>query len=776
MNLRSISPIPSTLLLTLTVGVFQFPMVAQNATVTSQGGVPTIRTETREVLVDTVVTDKHGKYLGDLKMQDFKVWEDNKEQTISSFSFEQDGINPAQSKPHYMVLFFDNSTMDFVGQAKARDAAAKFLAANAGQNRLIAIAEFDGSIHITQNFTADGERLKKVVAGIKGSHVNPNADNVELASLGTPPGMPMLNNSLSRMEGEFGMHSVMSSLRDLAKGLASVQGRKTVVMLTEGFVLTPEAQSELTAVIDSCNKANVAVYPIDVRGLIAPGVDMGAGKPQSQLRDVPLSERSPQLKTAAFTYSEHAPRLIYAAYFGQHGGTGGGGGGGGSRGGGGMGGGGHAGGGPVGGTGGGRGTGGTGTTGTGGRGAPVGGAPGYGSNPYNSFSELTQPRQIVPSFPSSASDNQQVLYALAEGTGGFVILNTNDLLGGLDKIAKDQSQYYVLGYKPAVNPEGSCHTLRVKVEVHGSVVRSRSGYCNVKPQDLLAGNPIEKTLEAHAAGELPGNVTAAMQAPYFYTAPNTARVNLSLDIPSTALQFEKVKGKQHASINVLGIAYKGDDTAVARFSDTVDFDFEDKKEVEDFQKKPFHYENQFEIGTGDYKLRVVFSSGNESFGKLEAPLAIDPYKGNQFSLSSIALCDHYVRAADINTGLDSELLQNKTPLIARGMQFQPVATNRFKTTDDATLYVEMYAPALVKMKPPAVTLVLKIIDRKTGKAKVNAGMNNATQSMQTGNLTIPLGLKLPVSQLGAGSYRLELSASDSAGAKTPVRTAEFEVE
>jgi VWFA-related protein len=766
---RSISSLPCTFLLIL-IASFQSPIAAQDATVVTRGGVPTIRTETREVLVDTVVTDKHGKYLPDLKMQDFKVWEDNKEQKLTSFSFEQDGTGPNQSKPHYMVLFFDNSTMDFAGQAKARDAAAKFLAANAGENRLIAIAEFDGSIHITQNFTADGERLKKVVAGIKGSHVNPNADSVELASLGTPPGLPMLNNSLSRMEGEFGMHSVMSSLRDLAKGLSAVQGRKTVVMLTEGFVLTPEAQSELTAVIDSCNKANVAVYPIDVRGLIAPGVDMGAGKPQSELRNAPLSDRSPRLKSAAFTYSGHAPRLVYAAYFGQHGGSGGGGGGGG-RGSGGGGGGHTGGGGPVGGTGG-RGTGGT---GTGGRTAPVGG-PGYGSNPYNSFSELSQPRQIVPSFPPNASDNQQVLYALAEGTGGFVILNTNDLLGGLDKIAKDQSQYYVVGYKPEVNPEGSCHTLRVKVEVHGSVVRSRSGYCNVKPQDLLAGNPIEKTLEAHAAGELPGNVTAAMQAPYFYTAPNTARVNLSLDIPSSSLQFEKVKGKQHASINVLGIAYKGDDIAVARFSDTVDFDFEDKKEVEDFQKKPFHYENQFEIGTGDYKLRVVFSSGNESFGKLETPLVIDPYKGNQFSLSAIALCDHYVRAADMNTGLDSELLQNKTPLIARGMQFEPVATNRFKTTDDATLYVEMYAPALVKAKPPAVTLELKIIDRKTGKYKVNAGMNNATQSMQTGNLTIPLGLKLPVNQLGAGSYRLELSASDSAGAKTPVRTAEFEVE
>ncbi|MCU1274068.1 MAG: hypothetical protein JWO48_1499 [Bryobacterales bacterium] len=48
---------------------------------------------------------------------------------------------------------------------------------------------------------------------------------------------------------------------------------------------------------------------------------------------------------------------------------------------------------------------------------------------------------IVPQFPPSASTNQQVLYALAEGTGGFVIVNSNDLLGGLEKIAKEQNEY-----------------------------------------------------------------------------------------------------------------------------------------------------------------------------------------------------------------------------------------------------------------------------------------------------------------------------------------------
>ncbi len=131
--------------------------------------------------------------------------------------------------------------------------------------------------------------------------------------------------------------------------------------------------------------------------------------------------------------------------------------------------------------------------------------------------------------------------------------------------------------------------------------------------------------------------TALMQAPFFYTSPNTAQVHLAVEIPSAALKFEKVKGKQHAAINILGIAYKPDASIAARFSDTVNVDLDDKKQVEEFQKQPFRYENQFDIASGEYKLKVVFSSGNDSFGKVETPLVIDPYRGQEFSISGVAL-------------------------------------------------------------------------------------------------------------------------------------------
>ncbi len=381
---------------------------------------------------------------------------------------------------------------------------------------------------------------------------------------------------------------------------------------------------------------------------------------------------------------------------------------------------------------------------------------------------------IVPSFPPSASDNQQVLYQLADGTGGFVIVNTNDLLGGLDRIAKDQNQYYLLGYKPAESVEGTCHTLKVKVERGGMTVRARSGYCNARPADLLAGNPIEKDLETRGAGEMKGNVTASMQAPFFYTSPNTAQVHLAVDIPATALKFDKVKGKQHASVNILGIAYKPDGTIAARFSDTANLDLDGKKEVEEFQKEPFHYENQFEIASGEYKLRVVFSSGNESFGKLETPLAIDVYGGKEFSISGVALSNNIRRASDMATGLDSQLLEDRTPLLVQGLQLSPSATNHFKKADTAGLYAEIYEPLQKDPNPPAVAFELKVIERKSGQEKFN--IRERIPGTKAGDPVIPLGLQLPLAKLDPGSYRVELRAGDAAGHNSKTRTADFELE
>jgi hypothetical protein len=359
-----------------------------------------------------------------------------------------------------------------------------------------------------------------------------------------------------------------------------------------------------------------------------------------------------------------------------------------------------------------------------------------------------------------------------------VIHDTNDLEGGLNKIGKEMNEHYVLGYSPDESEEGSCHTLQVKVERGGTSVRARSGYCNVRPRDLLAGNPIEKTLEARAASAQAGNIPASMQLPFFYTGTNTARVNVAMDIPTDSVKFAKDKGKFHADVNILGIASTKDGTVGARFSDTVKLEFPDKKQMEAFQERPYHYENQFDIAAGQYALKVVFGASNDSFGKIEMPLAVEPYDTKQFGISGIALSKEVFRASDMGGSLDAELISDRKPLVGSGMQIIPAGTTKFKSTQNAVLYMEVYEPLLAvpdRKDPVEVGISLKIVDRKSGEQKVDSGWIRIPIPDKSTNPVLPVGLKLPVTGLAPGGYRVEMSAMDKPG-KPIVRTTDFDIE
>src|ERR1017187_2065130 len=181
---------------------------AARAQQVEQTSTPTvIRTETKLVLVDAVVTDKKGNYVTDLTQKDFDVLKDNKKQTIKTFGFEADPNFPLNSQKHYLVLFFDNASAGYGDQIQARDAAAKFIDSNTGPNKYIAIANFTGSLRITQNFTNDPERLKAVVSGVKTATVSTTDDGSGMGSAGG--GFPNMNSAAA----DFGVRSVLLALR-----------------------------------------------------------------------------------------------------------------------------------------------------------------------------------------------------------------------------------------------------------------------------------------------------------------------------------------------------------------------------------------------------------------------------------------------------------------------------------------------------------------------------------------------------------------------------------
>ena len=105
----------------------------------------------------------------------------------------------------------------------------------------------------------------------------------------------------------------------------------------------------------------------------------------------------------------------------------------------------------------------------------------------------------------------------------------------------------------------------------------------------------------------------------------------------------------------------------------------------------------------------------------------------------------------------------------------PSGSNRFKQTDRVAIYLEVYEPSALQ-SPPKVGLRMRVLDKATGVAKLEANVPDTASSVIPGNPVIPMGVPLPVARLQPGNYVVELRATDSAGNASMARKVEFTVE
>ena len=152
-------------------GLLPLPVQSQSPTSARQDGAPlTFRTEAREVLVEAVVRDRDGRPVPDLRATEFRLLEDGEPVAVTAFSREAPTASPEKSQPHYMVLFFDNSTLSSSDQIAYRRDAARFASAWAGPGRYMAAVNSFGALEVAQDFTTDPQRLARAIGSVRAQH------------------------------------------------------------------------------------------------------------------------------------------------------------------------------------------------------------------------------------------------------------------------------------------------------------------------------------------------------------------------------------------------------------------------------------------------------------------------------------------------------------------------------------------------------------------------------------------------------------------------------
>jgi VWFA-related protein len=220
----------------------------------------TFKVRVNLVLVRVVVRDSDGKVVTNLKKEDFRLVDNRKLQAISSFSTETPAphaptVKKAEATPNetpvklpglpqrFVTLFFDDlllSTQDIVN---LRQAAMKLFAAMGASDR---IAIFTTSGEVSQDFTSDREKLNDALLRIK----------------------PVQNSAVEAVQKLF----PFINLNALIRRMNALPGQHVIVMMSPGFVLTPEIQFQISDILDRAIKANIAINTIDARGLYVSSV------------------------------------------------------------------------------------------------------------------------------------------------------------------------------------------------------------------------------------------------------------------------------------------------------------------------------------------------------------------------------------------------------------------------------------------------------------------------------------------------------------------------
>jgi VWFA-related protein len=178
-----------------------------------------VKVETNLITIPVSVFDRNGLYIPNLKKEDFKIFEDGKEQEIEYFGTSE--------KPFTVILLLDTSPSTEYEIDEIRASATAFVDQLKPQDRVMVI-EFDGNVHVLAEATGDRPTIYKAIK-----------------------------------KADFGSGTALydAVTFSLSKRLSAISGRKAVVLFTDG-VDTQSSKSNYDSTLALAEEADSLIFPI----------------------------------------------------------------------------------------------------------------------------------------------------------------------------------------------------------------------------------------------------------------------------------------------------------------------------------------------------------------------------------------------------------------------------------------------------------------------------------------------------------------------------------
>ena len=658
----------------------------------------TFKVEVNYIEIDATVTDAEGHPVVDLSRDDFQVTEDNRPQAVTVFSHvalpvERHDVALSRTLPieadvrsnrrefdgRVFVLMLDDLHTSFQRTGRLRAAAAAFIQTHLGANDVAAVVYSSAASDRAQEFTGNRSLLLAAVHRFMGQKLPSGAVGLAEQDALVERGGGQAGSARDpfEMERAYKDRQLFARLRGVANYLSGVRGRrKSIVLFSEGIdtdisqgksnpnartdtiqrTFAADILAELQATIGAAGRANVSIYAVDPRGLVA---------------------------LEAFEAALGAQRL----------------------------------------------------------------------DTMSSIFEETR-------------WSQDTLELLAAGTGGIAAVDRNDFSETFDRIIRDNSDYYVLGYYSSNSKgDGRFHKIDVKVRRPDVTVRARTGY--VAPKGATAGRkaPSSETSEAlREALNSPipvGGLTLSATAVPFRSGAKPS-VLIVAEIDGSRFSFSDRNGRPWNSIELVTLPIDAAGRPVEGTRD--ELSLTPRPETRDaILAKGVRLTRRLELAPGRYQLRVgAREAGSGNAGSVPIDLDVPDFASAPLTMSGLVLSSRSANA--VPTNRDDELLKDVLPGAA-------TAVRDFPRGDELTVYAEVYD----QLTTPHKVEITTTATADDGRVMFSRSDQQSSEALLKPGDGFGHVAAIPLRDVAPGRYVLKVEARSSTGAGRALREVEFTV-
>jgi VWFA-related protein len=655
----------------------------------------TFRVEVNYVEVDAAVFDRQGRFVGDLRRDDFEILEDGVAQDVTAFSlvsipverpeaplFSNRPIEPdvaSNARPFdgrlYVVVLDDLHTDPF-RSGQVRRAARQFIEQHMAANDMAAVVHTSGRGNAGQEFTSNKRMLLAAVDRFMGrkeqSITSARLEEYRRQQQIPRGGSDRITSAEDPYEVYRGRDAMrtLDALRAITDWVGSIRGRrKAIVFLSQGIDYdiydfnkreASAIQDRMRDIIATSARSNVSIYSVDPRGLTTMGeesIEVGGGFPED-----PMLNLSPT------------------------------------------------------------------------------------------------------SFQNDLRLAQMNLRSLAEDTGGFAAVNTNDYQGAWQRVVNDNSQYYVLGYY-SKNDRRDGRFRKIEVRVRGREgleVRSRKGYTAPRgkaPAPPAAPASDKTSPELRQALDspipLPGITLLAHAAPFRGEKPN-ASVAVAIEVQGADLQFASKEGKfvDDLEISVLAI----DDNGKSRGGDRTVLNLGLKPETKErVAAGGIRTHTRLALEPGRYQIRVAArETGAGRIGTVNYDLEVPDFSKPPISMSGLLLT-----AASAQRLMTAKVDQELTQVLPA----PPTAAREFPVGDTLALFAEVYDNA---PKPTHIVDLKASVLADDGRVVFSTAEERSSDELQGKSGGYGFRIQIPLKDVTPGLHVLRVEARSRASNDAPV--------